>query len=51
MLGWKKKKSEELPDFLKDEIKLDDYKTSVLHDLKRWIREKQLELMKEESKK
>ena len=46
MLGWKKKKPEELPDFLKDEIKLDDYDKGLLKDLKRWIRKKQIEHVK-----
>jgi hypothetical protein len=46
MLGWHKKKPEELPDFLKDEINLDDYEKGLLKDLKRWIRKKQIEHVK-----
>lgn len=46
MLGWQKKKIEELPDFLKDEINLDDYQKGLLKDLKRWIRKKQIEHVK-----
>ena len=46
MLGWQKKKIRELPDFLKDEINLDDYQKGLLKDLKRWIRKKQIEHVK-----
>jgi len=46
MLTWKKKQPEELPDFLKDEINLDDYEKGLLKDLKRWIRKKQIEHVK-----
>jgi hypothetical protein len=41
LLVWKKKKPEELPDFLRNEIKLDDYERGLLKDLKRWIRKRQ----------
>ena len=50
MLTWKKKKQEDLPDFLQNEITLDDYKTSMLRRLKSWIRKKQIEHMKAREK-
>lgn len=50
MLGWKKQKPEELPDFLNDEIKLNDYEKGLLRDLKRWIRKKQIQNLKTKEK-
>jgi len=46
MLTLKKKKPEDLPDFLQNEIILDDYKSTMLRQLKGWIRKKQIEHMK-----
>ena len=41
-----KKKAEELPDFVKDEIKLNDYENGLLKNIEIWIRKKQIENMK-----
>jgi len=46
MLDWVKTNTEDLPDFLKEEINLDDYEAGLLRDLKRWIRKKQTEHLK-----
>jgi hypothetical protein len=51
MLNRKRKKPEDLPDFLREETRLDDYEKKLLKDLKRWIRRKQLEHMREKEKK
>lgn len=45
-LQWLKVQEPELPDFLKEEIKLDDYRQSMLSRLKAWIRKKQIKHMK-----
>lgn len=50
MLTWKKTKPEDLPDFLQKEIPLDDYRMSMLRQLKGWIRKKQIEHMKAREK-
>lgn len=50
LLTWKKTKPEDLPDFLQNEIILDDYKTSMLRGLKSWIRKKQIVHMKSRAK-
>jgi hypothetical protein len=51
MLKRKRQKPEDLPDFLREETRLDDYERKLLKDLKRWIRRKQLEHMKSIEKK